>query len=348
MSTHKITPLFILDYSNPLYNDGHPPSDDASRQAFGNFAVAGLRRFKGRNILWELWNEPDLSYSWNPPNPENYALLAVAVGQAIRKDPEISKEIFMGPALSGFNYSFFDTVMKGGVLEYFDYVSIHGYWANPPEQWVSGHDHLTTIIRKYQPAGKNIQVICSEWGHANTEPGFNLNIQAYWLVRQYLATLYTQAPTAIWYDWIDDGTDPNNIQDHFGTVYNRYYPDRNPVYDKKPAYDAANTFMHVLQGRRFHSAVLNARNSYVYYFIAEERGVSSTVFVAWTSNNAKLNIGFSLPTNLAAGQCFDSLNINGTKSSTPVCADNGRVVTLEVTESPVYLVWRNSIEDLVF
>ena len=49
---------FILDYDNPLVY----PTDHNSatwRQAFTNYATAAAAHYKGGNVLWELWNEPD-------------------------------------------------------------------------------------------------------------------------------------------------------------------------------------------------------------------------------------------------------------------------------------------------
>ena len=36
-----------------------PPTTDTQRTAFANYAVATMSHFKGRNITWELFNEPN-------------------------------------------------------------------------------------------------------------------------------------------------------------------------------------------------------------------------------------------------------------------------------------------------
>ena len=61
-----IRPYFILSYGNTLYDnsctsaqkhDGTcPPTSDIGRQAFANFTVAAMRHWRGRGIIWELWN----------------------------------------------------------------------------------------------------------------------------------------------------------------------------------------------------------------------------------------------------------------------------------------------------
>ena len=62
----SIRPYFILSYGNTLYDnscsdaqkhDGTcPPTTYLGRQAFANFTVAAMRRWRGRGIIWEVWN----------------------------------------------------------------------------------------------------------------------------------------------------------------------------------------------------------------------------------------------------------------------------------------------------
>src|SRR5262249_17645906 len=58
-------PLFILDYGNDLYQKGAPRSPEA-RAAFARFAGAAVRHFRGKNVVWEIWNEPNLGEFWQP------------------------------------------------------------------------------------------------------------------------------------------------------------------------------------------------------------------------------------------------------------------------------------------
>ena len=61
-----VRPYFILDYGNPLYDnacfssqkhDGTcPPTSDMGREAFANFTVAAMRQWRGKGIVWEIWN----------------------------------------------------------------------------------------------------------------------------------------------------------------------------------------------------------------------------------------------------------------------------------------------------
>src|SRR5215467_8306815 len=66
--------LFILDYSHHLYErpvtSPHPitgathrttasPQHPERIAAFANWAAAAAKRFHGRHIIWEIWNEPN-------------------------------------------------------------------------------------------------------------------------------------------------------------------------------------------------------------------------------------------------------------------------------------------------
>lgn len=56
MEVHGVVPYWILDYGNPLYDGGLSPCSDEGRAAFAAFTIAMMDRFKGRGIVWELWN----------------------------------------------------------------------------------------------------------------------------------------------------------------------------------------------------------------------------------------------------------------------------------------------------
>jgi hypothetical protein len=94
-----LTPMPILDYSNPLYEPeasaggarrAQAPGDEAGVRAFAAFAAAAAKRYGAHHPIWEIWNEPEQEAFWPPePDPEAYARLAMAAVTAIREaDPE--------------------------------------------------------------------------------------------------------------------------------------------------------------------------------------------------------------------------------------------------------------------
>jgi hypothetical protein len=250
--------LYILDYSNPLYEeaititdkrtkkerrDTASPQRPESVEAFARWAGAAAKRFRGRRIIWEIWNEPNISF-WKPkPDVNQYIALALATCKAVRAaDP---KATIVAPASSGFPWEFFEAMFASGLLKYLDAVSVHPYrpYSRPPETAASDYAKLRGLIAKHAPAGKkNLLILSGEWGYATHEKGVSPETQAAFIVRQQLANLLNGVPLSIWYDWKNDGTDPAYNEHNFGTVTHDLKP--------KPSYLALQAMTRELSGYR--------------------------------------------------------------------------------------------------
>src|SRR4029079_12333674 len=60
LDRHHIRAVLILDYSNRLYDDDLAPHTAEGRAAFARWAAAAASHFKGRGVVWEIWNEPNI------------------------------------------------------------------------------------------------------------------------------------------------------------------------------------------------------------------------------------------------------------------------------------------------
>jgi hypothetical protein len=247
LELHGIRAVFILDYSNRLYDGGVSPHTDEGRAAMAKWAAAAVAHFKGRGVVWEMWNEPNIAQFWKPrPNADDYAKLALAVAKAIRAaSPD---ELHVGPATSTIDLKFLETCFKAGLLEYWDTVSVHPYRQKDPETANDEYRKLRLLIAKYAPKDKKIPILSGEWGYSSAWASFDEARQAKYLPRQMLTNLYNEIPISIWYDWHDDGQDPKEGEHHFGTVHNPYRKDTKPVYEPKPAYLAMKTLTQQLGG----------------------------------------------------------------------------------------------------
>jgi hypothetical protein len=87
-----------------------------------------------------------------------------------------------------------------------------------------------------------LPILSGEWGYAAHRKGVSRQTQAAYLVRMQLANLQSRIPLSVWYDWKDDGTDPDEREHNFGTVG----PDLRP----RPAYRAVRTLTGELAGYR--------------------------------------------------------------------------------------------------
>src|SRR5215212_662519 len=190
MSARGIRILFILAYSNPLYDAGLAPYTDEGRTAFARFAAAAATHYTGRGILWEIWNEPNLDQFWKPqPNAQDYAALASTTIKAVRQaDPNA---FVIGPAVCCFasrTWNFMDSLGKSGILNEFDAVTIHPYGSPMPELAERDYLYLRHLVEKYSPE-RNIPIYVGEWGFSDNQPGLNQARQAEYLTRIWLINL---------------------------------------------------------------------------------------------------------------------------------------------------------------
>lgn len=260
-----LRPLYILDYSNGLYEevvDSRDPVTGENRRsvaspqhpdsvaAFARWAAAAAKRYSDRRIIWEIWNEPNISF-WKPkPDARQYAALALAASKAIRAAD--AKATIVGPATSEVPAKFLAEVFATGLLDQFDAVTVHPYrqYDRGPETAIEDYAQLRRLTDKSTPAGRKLPILSGEWGYSTfAGGGLSLQTQAAYLVRQQLCNLYAGVPISIWYDWKDDGPDPKEREHNFGTVTYDLKP--------KPAYVAAQTLARELAGFRIERRVDN-------------------------------------------------------------------------------------------
>jgi hypothetical protein len=234
--------LYILDYSNNLYESDRSVRTEQGRKAFAAFAEAAAKRYAGKRILWEIWNEPNIRQFWNPqPSADDYSKLVAETTPLVeRADPT---GLIVAPATSGIPLGWLEQCFKQGLLSHVDVLSVHPYRAKPPETVIADYAALRELIGRYAPGGKPIPVISGEWGYSNINwdknPLSNQQ-QAQYLARMFLTNLYQGIAVSIWYDWKNDGTDPNEREHNFGTVGHDLTP--------KAAYLAAQILASTLAG----------------------------------------------------------------------------------------------------
>ena len=280
---------YILDYSNSLYEPSVVAKDPitgkdhevhASPQhlesvaAFANWAAAAAKHFAGRHVIWEIWNEPNIFF-WEPkPDVQQYTTLALATAKAVRAaDPQAT---IFAPATSEFPWPFLETVLKSGLLEYVDGVSVHPYREikQAPESAAKDFQKLRRLIDANTPVAKAkiIPIISGEWGYSSNAKGISPAGQAEFIVRQQLSNLLNGVPISIWYDWKNDGEDANENEHNFGTVSSSLVP--------KPAYMAIKTLTHELAGfaiaNRFQTGSTND------FVLVLTNAAGDTKLAAWT------------------------------------------------------------------
>jgi polysaccharide biosynthesis protein PslG len=338
-----IRAYYIIDYSNPLYEETvtskNPitgkdeaslasPQHPAAIEAFARWAAASAGHFHGRHVIWEIWNEPNIFF-WRPkPDVGQYTALALATCKAIRQtDPQAT---LFAPATSELPWPFLESFFKSGALEFLDGVSVHPYRSprQPPESAARDLQQLRELIDRYAPAGRKekIPIISGEWGYSTHTHGVQLETQADFIVRQQLANLLQGIPISIWYDWKNDGEDPNENEHNFGTVT----PDLKP----KPAYLAIKTLTLELSGysitRRHDTGTTND------FALVLTNALGETRLAVWTLGEPH-DIAFALQPNSGKELSF----VNGDGVSGKVEIGNNRF-TIPISGRPKYIILGDS------
>jgi hypothetical protein len=241
--------LWILDYGHPDHG-GKTPRTPEDVAAFGRFAAAAAAHFKGRNVRYEVWNEPNTGQFWTPfPNPLEYAALLREAVAAIRKaDP--SAKVSSG-GVSRMDLLYLSRAVPPGVAANLTAVGIHPYPESGPEAIAP----QLAILREWvsRALGESIEIWDTEWGYSSanapkeaptnghTEDGRRR--QANLAVRELLTVWTVGFPLAVYYDLRDDGPDPANPEHNYGLL--------DSSGKEKPAMQAMRTLMSAVNARKF-------------------------------------------------------------------------------------------------
>ncbi|OGI03707.1 MAG: hypothetical protein A2Y25_08195 [Candidatus Melainabacteria bacterium GWF2_37_15] len=273
-----ITPYMILDYNNTLYGAGSGMAGITTStqiQGFTNFAKAAAARYKGKKIIFEIWNEPNLDIFWTTgPNSTQYMNLVKSVVPAMKAaDPNC---IVVGPGVAFIanTFEFLHGCCVQGLLDYVDGLSVHPYKnANPEEGTIDYlYNSVKGIVRDY--GHPDMPILGGEFGFSTSwsNVGDEQN-QAEFLARQLVMHDFYNVPVSIVYDFRNDGTDPNNAEHNFGVIRNDY--------SIKPAYNAIKAQREALAGMTFSSKLSSNTGDYLY----EYTGPSGKLVAAWTTGS---------------------------------------------------------------
>ncbi len=305
--------VYILDYSNSLYEDSvmskdpitseefrdiAAPAKPESVAAFVRWARAAAIRFRDKAIVWEIWNEPNISF-WRPvANVGHFNTLALAVCEGVKT--AVPGSVIIGPATSQIPIPFLKAFLESGVLKYLDGVSVHPYrdYSLQPESAGPEYREIEDLIKLNAPQGKKkIPVISSEWGYASCPKGVTPERQAVLAVRMQLSNLLNGVPLSVWYDWKNDGGSPSNFEHNCGTVTYDLSP--------KPAYKAISTLNGQLKGLSLaHRITLGNEDDYALLFISRQ-GVFR--ICAWTTgkpHTVRLDLTMSHPGGIKAADGY--------------------------------------------
>jgi hypothetical protein len=275
LEAHELRAVLVLNYSHRRYETERSVRTEEGRAAFAALAGAAAAQFRGRGVLWEIWNEPNRPQFWRPaPSADDYVALARAAAGALRAaDPDAP---ILAPATAGIDTEFIEACCARGLLEVIDAVTVHPYRHAPPESVLTDYAGLRDLLARHTPPGAPpVPILSGEWGYSNWHYGghpITPEEQSHYLARQFLVNLIASVPLSIWYDWKNDGPDPRETEQNFGTVTHDLRP--------KPAYVAAATLTHALDGFTF-ARRLPAELDDDYLLLFRQDGCEKVV--AWTA-----------------------------------------------------------------
>jgi hypothetical protein len=300
-----LVPFLILAYSNPIYApqwkgtaSGRldwayaPPVTDRARNAFAAFAARAAERY-GKDVIWEVWNEPNLTFG-RPAQLDAYLRLAADTCAAMRRAAPLST--IVGPASSGFDWKLLEGFIRSDSSHCFDAVSVHPYRDWDPDSAFTDWRHLKTILNERDPRGRLI-AIDSEWGYSVQHGEWTEDLQAAYVTRLYLTDLLAGVPITILYDLRNDGIDRDDKEQNFGLLDAGGKP--------KPVVAALTNLIRKLDGLTLMGRIRTAPGVTAVVFGRPGR---PTIGVAWSSRSSPMPVILGptvciVPASAASGSC---------------------------------------------
>jgi len=274
--SNDLKPLIIIGFNNPLYGDVQTftgISTDNQRKGLAKFAAALVNRYKGKEIVWEIWNEPSIGEFWKPrPNYQDYSKMADCIIDEVRK--VAPNEIIVAPSIPIPNSGeFLDIIGKNGLFNKIDAVSFHFYpYITYENQTPEGLTipHFVNMIKNKS----NLPVISSESGWSTVWPTMNEHKQALFFARQMVINRANGINLAIWHNLKDYRYNLKDPESNFGLIRYDYTP--------RPSYFGVRYMIKSLKDKKFVRAVnLPSKNDYAYVFTDGK----NEYLYAWTTGS---------------------------------------------------------------
>ncbi|SDE70024.1 Glycosyl hydrolase catalytic core [Paenibacillus sp. UNCCL117] len=322
-----ISPLFIVDYGNPFYDDGKAPHTDEGIAAYARYAGELAEHFLGRVDHFEIWNEWNIG-GGNPDrlSPEAYAKVLKAAYAAIKAvNPDA---VVIGGVTSGADAGWISRVLAAGGYDDMDAVSVHPYTypINPDDGgFVASLQSIKNLFQTYGPA-KPIWVTEIGWPTSESlTRGVNELTSGANVVKTYTLALGSGlADKVFWYDFKNDPKPPTSLEGHFGLVRGEH---EGTTWSAKENYVAYRALTNMLAGAEFVQAYAAGDQVQAYRFYRNSD--QKDVLVLWSKGDAK-NLSLTLGTPAAV-----SYDLFGNGSD--ITADSNGSIILPISEVPTYV-----------
>lgn len=277
--------LLLLNYSNPLYDNGKPPTSEEGLAAYARYCRTMVEATKGKVKYFEVWNEPNAEGFWPPKaDARAYARLLKVASAAIREaNPEA---VILAPATSGYAEDFLREMLKEpGVWESFDVLSFHPYCHPASPEAAQKFEQLDALMEELKAQGTTKPVWLSEFGyHTADMGGVTEREQAAYLARFYLLAMTRPYISGVVWYWLGpDGPNPDWGEDRFGLVREDY--------SKKPSFELYSMLI-----REFNFPIKSEIISSNPYLIKYQTN-DNHLLAGWTDGN-KMGLSLRTPTSI--------------------------------------------------
>jgi hypothetical protein len=298
--------LFTLTCQNSLYDGGRLPYSEYGRNSFVNFTRAAAQRYVGKQVSWEICNEPNNGpngWAVDYNNLNNYLALADAATNELREI--VPGQAVFGPGISGPNVHgnctvsnyFIDGVLGHRVSDQWSGLSVHPYRkTSQPEDMLPEMDALKCEINASRSGQPPLPIVISEFGYStyNGSLGVNQDEQASYALRYFFSTLSRQMPIAIWYTWQDPGTNVYDEESLYGIL--RYgdtetrEPQLNSAGFYKPGYNALKRMNQHLNGYKWEKNLTLAWPAMGLQIYKDRTPTRLRSLVAWNSQDYNMSV----------------------------------------------------------
>ena len=189
---------------------------EEGRRGFAAFASAAAEHWRGRDVVFEIWNEPNVRTFWRKTGTHNSeefaaeytALVNEAVPAMLRADPGCfvvagSVSNYWEPSYQWTEFCFRNGILSSGIRGW----SVHPYGVKSPEDFAQGHAITRSLLKKY--GAPDMPLLDTErgftatqrdegWSGGSAEKAYEY--QAWHVVRQILADLMDGLPVTSWYE----------------------------------------------------------------------------------------------------------------------------------------------------
>lgn len=226
LHANQLNSLLILGYGNEFYENYAKPRSQLVKDAFANYVNFVTYTLRGQVEFYEVWNEWDLENPSDPAFTLEYAELVNETAQRIRLNDPQARVLAGAVTTRGIEEGFADRLIKAGVMEHLDGLSLHPYVycrktlkANSPESWMKWLSEVDQRLAGL--AGRPVPLYLTQmsWPSSDEPCGVSETTQAAFLARSFfLARIHPNIKGMWWYDLLNNGFDPKAREDNFGLL----------------------------------------------------------------------------------------------------------------------------------